>query len=60
MDMLTRVLLPQGSILILSYLTVMMGFYFSSFANHVEISHLSLGMGSKGYDSGNVPNMQLA
>lgn len=45
---LTR--LCQGSILILSYLTVMLGFYFASFAQNItnEVQGVMLGIGQKG------------
>ncbi|PWW72990.1 hypothetical protein C7212DRAFT_354220 [Tuber magnatum] len=46
----------KGSILLLSYLTVMMGFYFSSFAKNVQTGGVIMGAGSKGYGSSNIPS----
>ncbi|CAZ86548.1 unnamed protein product [Tuber melanosporum] len=46
----------KGSILLLSYLTVMMGFYFSSFAKNVQTGKIIVGAGSKGYGSSNIPS----
>ncbi|RPA91932.1 hypothetical protein L873DRAFT_1711994 [Choiromyces venosus 120613-1] len=49
----------KGSILLLSYITVMMGFYFSSFANNVLVGKVIMGAGSKGYGSSNIPSEWL-